>query len=54
MPEDDRCGSSANSSIAGVFTNAIDSRMMSIRKAMVDFDSGESEFEDIDDEDWDD
>ena len=54
MPEDDKRGSSANSGIAGVFANAIDSRMMSIRKAMVDSDSGESEFEDVDDEDWDD
>ena len=47
VPEDDRCSSSANSGIAGVFANAIDSRMMSIRKAMVDSDSGESEFEDV-------
>ena len=39
--------------IAGVFANAIDLRMMSIHKAMVDSDSGESEFEDVDD-DWDD
>ena len=35
------------------FANATDSRMMSIRKAMVDSDSGESEFEDVDDDDWD-
>lgn len=52
-PEEDRRGSAPNSGIAGVFANAIDSRMMSIRKAMVDSDSGESEFEDVDDDDWD-
>ena len=42
-----------SSGFAGVFANAIDSRMMSIRKAMVDSESGESEFEDVDDDDWD-
>lgn len=42
-----------SSGIAGIFANAIDTRMMSIRKAVVDSDS-ESEFEDVDDEDWDD
>ena len=41
------------SGIAGVFANAIDERMSSIRKAVVDSDSDESEFEEVDDEDWD-
>ena len=36
-----------------MFASAIDTRMTSIRKAMVDPDSDESEFEDVDDEDWD-
>lgn len=39
--------------LADVFASAIDTRMTSIRKAMVDPDSDESEFEDVDDEDWD-
>ena len=51
VPETER-RPAANSGFAGVFANAIDSRMTSIRKAMVDSDSGESEFEDVDD-DWD-
>lgn len=54
VPEEDRRNPGASSGIAGVFANAIDSRMTSIRKAMVDSDSEESEFEDIDDDDeWD-
>ncbi len=38
---------------AGVFANAIDTRMNSIRRAVVS-DSDESEFEELDDEDWED
>ena len=43
----------APSGIAGVFANAIDTRITSIRKAMVDSDSEESDFEDVEDDDWD-
>ena len=38
------------SGFAGIFASAIDNR----RKAIEDSDSDESEFEDVDDEDWDD
>jgi hypothetical protein len=41
------------SGIAGMFANAIDTRMSSIRRAVVDSDSAESEFDDVDDEEWD-
>ena len=46
--------SKESSGIAGVFANAIDTRMMSIRKAVVDSDSEASEFDDVDEEEWDD
>ena len=50
-PEENRHGSASNSDIAGLFANAIELRMRWIREAS---DSEESEFEDIDDDDWDD
>ena len=43
--------STVGGGLAGVFANAIDNRMNSIRRAVTDSDE-ESEFEDVDD-DWD-
>lgn len=53
--EDTKQNAPAASGIAGLFANAIDTRLTNIRRAMVDSDSEPSDFEDVDDDDddWD-